>query len=64
MSVANQSAPQWNSLPKKVWVIWMTGYETAPVTNKVAFTIMKRRFEKKGYSVNLVTSDNAEENLG
>ena len=64
VSVANESAPQWDSLPKKVWVIWMDGYETAPVTHKVAFTVMKHRFEKRGFSVNLVTFENAEEYLG
>ena len=37
VSVTNNSAPQWNSLPKYVWVIWTTGYSSAPVTNQLAF---------------------------
>ena len=64
VSLADTTAPQWKSLPKKVWAVWLTGYETAPVTNKVAFAVMKRRFASRGYSVNLVTLANAEELLG
>ena len=60
----NSSAPVWNSLPKKVWTIWLTGYESAPITSKVAYAIMKKRFESKGFSVHLIDLKNAADYLG
>ena len=64
VSFTDPNAPQWTSLPKKVWTIWLTGYESAPISNKVAFATMKARFERSGYTVHLVTLENAEEFLG
>ena len=64
ISVTNESAPQWTSLPKKVWVIWLTGLDSAPVTNRVAYAVMKRRFESRGYSVHMVDLKNAIDYLG
>ena len=64
ISVTNESAPQWTSLPKKVWVIWLTGLDSAPVTNRVAYAVIKRRFESRGYSVHMVDLKNAIDYLG
>ena len=64
MSVTNSSAPQWDALPQNLWTIWLTGYESAPITNKVSFAVMKSRFEKKGFKVHLVDLQNANQYLG
>ena len=45
-------------------MIWLTGYESAPATNKVAFTIIKKRFKDAGFSVHLVTLENVVDFLG
>jgi len=52
------NGPEWTSLPKKLWVIWDSGFEDAPIVNQLMIKNIIQKARKYGLNATLVTRAN------
>ena len=44
-----QAGVVWSRLPKKIWVMWTSGLDSAPFSNRIAYEVMKNKLVSQGY---------------
>ena len=59
----NESAPQWDSLPKKVWAIWDSGLKNSKAVHQLAVANMRRKVKESGFTLYFVDKSNVGEYL-